>query len=54
MYLQQFPLFDPIDPEFRPFVDGSVLTDSPRQLYSRGEFNHVPLMVGTVRNEFGE
>lgn len=48
-----FPLFDPIDPEFRPFVDGKILTDNPRTLFQKGAFLRVPVIVGTVKDEFG-
>lgn len=48
-----FPLFDPIEPEFRPRVDGSFLTKHPRTLLQEGSFVKVPLILGTVRDEFG-
>lgn len=47
-------MYDPIDPEFRPFVDGVVLPDVPRSMFERGEFARVPIIVGTVKDEFGE
>ena len=46
-------MYDPIDPEFRPFVDGRVLNDLPRSLFLQGRFQRVPLIIGTVRDEFG-
>lgn len=48
----KFPLFDPIDPEFRPFVDGRILADDPRTLFQKGRFLQVPVLAGTVKDEF--
>ena len=50
----QFPLFDPIDPEFRPVVDSVLIPDTPRNLLLRGDFARVPFMTGTVKEEFGK
>ena len=51
---RQFPLYHPINPEFRPNVDGRVIVDKPKQLFARGQFARVPFIIGTVRDEFGE
>lgn len=48
----EFPLYDPIDPEFRPFIDGRILSDFPRRLFEEGRFHKVPVIVGTVKDEF--
>lgn len=48
-----FPLYDPIDPEFRPFIDGKVLSDVPSLLFRMGQFKRVPIIIGTVKDEFG-
>ena len=50
----QFPLFDPIDPEFRPIIDNVTLPASPRDLLMNRQFTKVPVILGTVRNEFGK
>ena len=50
----QFPLYHPINPEFRPNVDGHVIVDKPKTLFARGQFAKVPLIIGTVRDEFGK
>ena len=50
----QFPLYHPINPEFRPNVDGRVIVDKPKNLFARGQFARVPFIIGTVRDEFGE
>ena len=50
----QFPNFDPIDPEFRPYVDGVVLPDYPHKLLQQGRFHKVPIVTGTVKNEFSK
>jgi len=50
----QFPLYHPINPEFRPNVDGHVIVDKPKHLFARGQFARVPFIIGTVRDEFGE
>ncbi len=34
-----------------PVVDGLVIPDQPRTLYEDGAFNHVPLVVGSTRDE---
>jgi para-nitrobenzyl esterase len=34
-----------------PVVDGLDIPDQPRTLYENGAFNHVPLIVGTTRDE---
>lgn len=34
-----------------PVVDGLDIPDQPRTLYETGAFNHVPLMIGTTRDE---
>ncbi len=47
-------MFDPIDPEFRPIVDGVTLPDTPRNLLYSGQFTKVPVIMGTVKNEFGK
>lgn len=47
-----FPLFDPIDPEFRPIVDGKVLPRPPSEAIRDGNFTKVPFILGTVRDEF--
>jgi len=49
----QFPLYHPINPEFRPNVDGRVIVDNPKKLFARGQFAKVPFIIGTVRDEFG-
>ena len=46
-------MFDPIDPEFRPIVDGDMLPETPRTLLTTGRFSHVPIIMGTVKDEFG-
>jgi len=51
---RQFPLYHPINPEFRPNVDGRVILDKPKTLFSRGQFARVPFIIGTVRDEFGQ
>ena len=50
----QFPLFDPIDPEFRPYVDKYFLPDTPRALIQQGRYHRVPYIIGTVKEEFGQ
>jgi carboxylesterase type B len=52
--VNQFPQFHPINPEFRPVVDGHVITDLPSKLFKAGHFQRVPFMIGTVEDEFGE
>ena len=47
-------MYDPIDPEFRPYLDGTWVTDYPTDSFRRGEFHKVPVITGTVQNEFGE
>ncbi len=42
--LQPFPIF--------PFVDGTVLTQTITQAFATGEFNHVPVISGTNRDEY--
>jgi len=49
----QFPLYHPINPEFRPNVDGRVIVDKPKRLFALGQFARVPFIIGTVRDEFG-
>jgi hypothetical protein len=49
----QFPMFDPIDTEFRPTVDGVFLLDTPRKLFEAGRFHNITFVMGTVDNEFG-
>ena len=34
-----------------PVVDGVEIPDQPRTLYERGSFRHVPVILGTVRDE---
>jgi para-nitrobenzyl esterase len=34
-----------------PVVDGLDIPDQPRTLYATGAFNHVPLIIGTTRDE---
>jgi para-nitrobenzyl esterase len=34
-----------------PVVDGLDIPDQPRTLYENGAFNHVPIIVGTTRDE---
>ena len=34
-----------------PVVDGLDIPDQPRRLYESGAFNHVPLIIGTTRDE---
>ena len=34
-----------------PVVDGVDIPDQPRRLYESGAFNHVPLIIGTTRDE---
>ena len=36
---------------WRPIVDGLVIPDQPRTLFERHAFNHVPLIVGSNRDE---
>ena len=50
----QFPLFHPINPEFRPIVDGEIITDLPSNMFKSGNFQRVPFIIGTVRDEFGK
>jgi para-nitrobenzyl esterase len=40
-------------PPWRPVVDGHVLTGDQWQLWQEGNFNDVPLLVGTTSNEWG-
>jgi para-nitrobenzyl esterase len=45
-----------IDPDqggqtYRPIVDGVVLPDDPAQLFEKGAFSHVPMIVGTNADE---
>ena len=47
-------MYDPIDPEFRPFIDGRILSDFPRRLFEEGRFHKVPVIIGTVKDEFGK
>jgi para-nitrobenzyl esterase len=41
---QVFPLF--------PFVDGTLLTQTPYAAFSSGQFNQVPVISGTTENEY--
>jgi len=41
---QVFPLF--------PFVDGTLLTQTPYAAFSSGQFNQVPVISGTAENEY--
>ncbi len=41
---QVFPLF--------PFVDGTLLTDTPSGAFSSGQFNQVPVISGSNQNEY--
>ena len=50
----QFPRYDPIDPEFRPFMDGTYITAHPRDLFVEGRFQRLPTILGTIKDEFGE
>lgn len=37
---------------FRPTVDGLIVPEQPRTLFARGEFNHMPIIVGTTDAEY--
>jgi para-nitrobenzyl esterase len=37
--------------QWTPVVDGVVISDQPRYLYERGQFNQVPVLMGTNRDE---
>jgi para-nitrobenzyl esterase len=45
---------DPEGAQFNPSVDGFVLKDRPRNVIAKGEHNHVPVLLGTTKNEYGE
>jgi para-nitrobenzyl esterase len=38
---------------YNAVVDGHVLTDAPPKLIATGQYNHVPVIVGTNRDEMG-
>ena len=37
--------------QWNPIVDGLEITDQPRELYTRGRFNRVPLIIGVNKDE---
>jgi para-nitrobenzyl esterase len=37
--------------KFGPIVDGVVLPDAPMRLFAEGKFHHVPILLGTNRDE---
>jgi len=42
--VQQFPMY--------PFVDGALLTQTPGAAFTSGQFNQVPVIVGTNHDEY--
>ena len=40
-------------PEFRPNVDGDVVLVEPAKVLAEGDSIRVPVMIGTVKDEFG-
>jgi para-nitrobenzyl esterase len=36
---------------WQPIVDGIVIPDQPRRLFERGDFEHVPTLIGSTRDE---
>jgi len=36
---------------WKPIVDGLEIPDQPRTLFQRGDFEHVPTLIGSVRDE---
>jgi para-nitrobenzyl esterase len=37
--------------QWTPIVDGVEISDQPRYLYERGQFSHVPILLGSNRDE---
>ena len=49
--IDQQKFVEPEAVQWGPIVDGVVVPDQPRELYRRGEFNRVPLIIGVNKDE---